>query len=131
MSRRLAGRDWIRNADTLRLTYIWEKLPILKAVFSRMGEMLLTDSRGGGPAWNATFLVLLALLVLFPRRALRDGGRVMVAALAIGLLGYGFIYVLSPMGMRHVEKSLGRILLHFYPVAVVVVARAHRRMSAR
>ncbi|MFN7974285.1 MAG: hypothetical protein U0166_18380 [Acidobacteriota bacterium] len=96
---------------------------ILEPVLSSLARYLFVEGYGSETHWNATYLVLVALLLLGPRSLLRRN-LLWTAALAFGLAGYVAIYLVTPWGVPHMLSSLDRLLLHLYPVAVVLAGRA-------
>ncbi|MFN7974281.1 MAG: glycosyltransferase family 39 protein [Acidobacteriota bacterium] len=110
------------TVDHLRPSHVIARAWMLVPVASSMFRYLFFETWGRWSHWNATYLVLLAAALLAPRTILRDGGH-LAAALGAGILGYSLIYVVSPWGVRHMEESLARILIHFYPVAVALAGR--------
>ena len=125
---KLGLEDWVVNQNTLDPEYLKEKLKLLPRVFEALGDYLVVHGWGRGAHYNATYVVLAALLLLYPWGVLGPKTRWLAVALAGGILGYSFIYVVSPQGLYQMERSFDRILLHYYPLAVALTGRLHGRL---
>ena len=122
---RLGLKDWVVNRDTLSLAHLASKVGLIPDIVAATGRYLTTAAWGDHPHWNATYIALLAVLLAAPWTLLRSGNRIPALALIGGIVGYMAIYVVSPQGLHQMERSLDRILLHFYPLAVALVGRCH------
>jgi hypothetical protein len=70
-------------------------------------------------------LVFLLLKGVEHRLGLQPGWLTGVAALGIVLIGYYWVYVLTPMDLRwHLDSSLPRLLMHLWPSLVVLAGIA-------
>lgn len=123
--RQLGLGDWVVNRDKVTITQISSQLANLSVVEQRIREHLFVDAWDGGPHWNATYVMILALALIAPGALLSSSCRTLLLALLGVLAGYSAIYVLSPQGLHHLDVSMPRILIHVYPIAVALAGRLH------
>jgi len=115
--------DWVVNHRTLRPGYLFSKLHLIPTVLKALVKYVSSTDWGGGPHYNLAFVIVGAILLAFPTLLFRKRQALLLLGLILGILGYCLIYVVSPQGLHQMERSLDRILLHFYPLAVVVAFR--------
>lgn len=112
--------DWVLGAPAAVKGHV----RLLPAIAEATGQYLLTASWENGPIFNATYVFLAAVLLGAPTLLLRRGAWLWTLGLLCGVVGYAFIYVVSPQGLYQMARSLDRILFHFYPLAVALSGRA-------
>jgi hypothetical protein len=122
--RELSAFDWVVNEETMAPSTVLPRLAVLPEVAGALLGHLLARSSESAPLWSATYVMIGVVALLWPRLLLRRDRLPSTLALGAGIAGYCFIYVLSPFGLYHMVSSFGRILLHFYPLAAILAARA-------
>ena len=121
--REIRAHDWVVNAETLDPGHVAPRLSALPQIVGSMLELLYANVYQNQSLFNATWVLILLVLVLSPRRFAEASVWPSGLALAMGLAGYCFIYVISPFGLYHLSTSFGRLLLHFFPLAVALGGR--------
>ncbi len=100
-----------------------------RTIMVALGQDLWDLGRWGPPILP---ILLVAGVLLFDgiRREDRWGLQIILLSSAITLLGYLSIYVITPHPLKwHLDNSLDRLLLHFFPVLLMVLFSAGRSIE--
>jgi len=82
----------------------------------------------GPKRWNIAWLLVLAVFIVRSRRLFTDEGGYLAVSVILCLLGYSFIYMISPRDLGwHLSTSASRLLLHILPAGLFWLALATRK----
>ena len=84
----------------------------------------------GPKKWNISLLIFFAGLLFYHKKAFTGDFKYITISILAGFLGYGFVFVITPLEIRyHLQTTGSRLLLHFLPLVVFWIGYLAKEIS--